>query len=508
MASREYLKHLKSAKLGDSHAQYCLAQGYLTGAYRTPINHSIGLIWLEKAYNSIEKYQSRNHKLPLPSELIISVSNFHIFELATHIKIHAIVESPSFSFAWHVFWKLANFHSKGLNHAFSASTVQSLIDRARWQLVLFVLDPNFVKAQERLFLFNQTHSPYKNPLGNEDILLVTKRCERFLSVLSSSENEYYKFAKDFSYQLKNSNNLPADLWEKWLINKDQNCLIRAAEMGHEPAQFTLGVWLSKLEIISDSGKVNSNLAIINKKASYKKAIYWLKLSSKKGNREAYFALGKIYRQPQFSGYNRSSSDKYFEYAAKLGHPDALYFRALSLWRKRKDSREEVKGLSALAYLLRSHESGHSHAKIILEKILKSYATNKANPWGALSKLTSKALSSKNVSHINMLDLLMIYRIRLAYLFNLSKSELLFADIAEFKNEFFIVINVKHTLPKIQPRIIQIQSKEQQTVLIDINNILKDKTMMLANLYEGSIHQKRYRFTKVLLWLKSTYGVKE
>jgi sec-independent protein translocase protein TatC len=56
MASREFLKILSSARLGDVSAQQKLASVYLTGAFKTPIQPSNALIWLEKSYFSITNH--------------------------------------------------------------------------------------------------------------------------------------------------------------------------------------------------------------------------------------------------------------------------------------------------------------------------------------------------------------------------------------------------------------------------------------------------------------------
>jgi uncharacterized protein len=53
MASRQFLKIMRSARLGDVSAQQSLASAYLTGAFNTPIQPANALIWLEKAYFSI-----------------------------------------------------------------------------------------------------------------------------------------------------------------------------------------------------------------------------------------------------------------------------------------------------------------------------------------------------------------------------------------------------------------------------------------------------------------------
>ena len=46
MASREFLKILKSARLGDVSAQQQLASAYLTGAFNTPIQPANALMLL------------------------------------------------------------------------------------------------------------------------------------------------------------------------------------------------------------------------------------------------------------------------------------------------------------------------------------------------------------------------------------------------------------------------------------------------------------------------------
>ena len=54
MASREFLKILSSARTGDVLAQQKLAEAYLTGIFKTPIQPANALIWLEKSYSSLK----------------------------------------------------------------------------------------------------------------------------------------------------------------------------------------------------------------------------------------------------------------------------------------------------------------------------------------------------------------------------------------------------------------------------------------------------------------------
>ena len=78
MASREFLKILSSARLGDVSAQQKLASAYLTGDFKTPIQPANALIWLEKSYisiqnQSLESQSSNNHQVLQTLSSIASV---------------------------------------------------------------------------------------------------------------------------------------------------------------------------------------------------------------------------------------------------------------------------------------------------------------------------------------------------------------------------------------------------------------------------------------------------
>ena len=72
MASREFLKILSSARLGDVSAQQKLAEAYLTGAFKTPIQPANALIWLEKSYLLIQNQSSEGVHSNNPGTLGIS----------------------------------------------------------------------------------------------------------------------------------------------------------------------------------------------------------------------------------------------------------------------------------------------------------------------------------------------------------------------------------------------------------------------------------------------------
>ena len=100
MASREFLKILSSARMGDVSAQQKLASAYLTGEFKTPIQPSNALIWLEKSYISIENQELKDN----------TSNKDQIQEFWNQIAKIPLVEtfsSPAFRFGWDAFWNLS-----------------------------------------------------------------------------------------------------------------------------------------------------------------------------------------------------------------------------------------------------------------------------------------------------------------------------------------------------------------------------------------------------------------
>ena len=87
MASREFLKILSSARLGDVSAQQNLAQAYLTGAFKTPIQPANALIWLEKSYFSITNQT-------LEDQISSNAEIFKVLTQVASIPLVGLLASP------------------------------------------------------------------------------------------------------------------------------------------------------------------------------------------------------------------------------------------------------------------------------------------------------------------------------------------------------------------------------------------------------------------------------
>ena len=106
MASREFLKILQSARMGDVSAQQNLASAYLTGAFKTPIQPANALIWLEKSFLSIQ-----NQSLSELSSCDIKIASsdspspdvLRILEQISTVPLELVFNSPAFPFGWESF---------------------------------------------------------------------------------------------------------------------------------------------------------------------------------------------------------------------------------------------------------------------------------------------------------------------------------------------------------------------------------------------------------------------
>ena len=94
MASREFLKTMKEARLGDVFSQQRLGEIYLNGDVGTPKQPANALIWLEKAFTGFKREGLTNQ--------FDSVIN-----LAKQLPLYEVLSSPAAEFAWQCFSEAA-----------------------------------------------------------------------------------------------------------------------------------------------------------------------------------------------------------------------------------------------------------------------------------------------------------------------------------------------------------------------------------------------------------------
>jgi TPR repeat protein len=482
MASREFLKILQSARLGDVCAQQNLASAYLTGAFKTPIQPANALIWLEKSYFSIEN-QSLSKNSSSATEITQSVSPspefLEVLNQISAVPLANTFNSPAFSFGWNSFWKISEL-SIPASHA------------TQWQLAEFLLNPDKKDLQAELGAW------IANQAGNTDLVTLQKLAKKYLLSLSEMESDFTAKAKELLIKLQPKNEALSSLWQTWLTDQNEAALAQAAELGLTLAKFTLGLKLAQFD---DASLIENNnaLRLGKSNASLKKAAYWLELAAKDGHRDAWFALGELYRRPQFSGYNAAESDGCFDRAADLGHAQAQFRKGANLWRKREKIEEKVKGLQASYWVWQAHQQGILEAKALLAKILANVSEPKNNDWYKLATYANQALN--HAEHkLEQEWVLMCHRLIVANQFNLSKAELLLCVMGQLQHEHCVVVDIRHELPKILPKLIQIDTTQQRRALLAAGKAFAGSELD----QEGNLRQRRYRFDRVTQWLSATF----
>ena len=536
MASREFLKILQSARFGDVSAQQNLASAYLSGAFNTPIQPSNSLVWLEKSYLSIINQSVIEISSDDASDLGSSEPLAPIFSLLSTIPLANTVGSPAFPFGWKLFWKLADapLPSESLSSPLPHAALN-----ARWQLIQFLLSPEYADEQTRLRDWLDSSDVGKmDLLPAADMPALQLVCKSYLQSLAETENTFTQAAKELLLRLQPKDETLSGLWSQWLASGKQNHLLEAAEMGLTVARLTIGLQLAQLngvsDSVSDSDSVSASVSGVSKvdkgrsNASLKKAVYWLELAAKDGGRDAWFALGEIYRRPQFSGYNAAESDRCFDRAADLGHAQAQFRKGANLWRKREKLDEKVKGLQASYWVWQAQQQGVHEAKELLTKILESCPKPAVNDWHDLALLAEQAIGRHAEYKIEYDWLLLCHRLIIANQFHFSKAELLLADIAQLQHEHCVVVDIRWELPKILPRLIQIETIGQRRALLAAGKVFagnngselgvasksRDPIARNTDEYEddlfnsrereGNLRQRRYRFDKVSQWLLDTF----
>jgi TPR repeat protein len=543
MASREFLKILHSARFGDVSAQQNLAAAYLTGALNTPIQPANSLIWLEKSYFSITNQIVADTSSDDVFDLGFSDSFAPIFSLLSSVPLAKTVGSPAFPFGWKLFWTLAvalptlPFADSSLS---APAPISHDAQKARWQLIQCLLSPEYVDEQAHLRDWLASSSIAEMDfMPAADLPALQLVCKSYLQSLAETDNVFTQDAKELLLRLQPKDETLSGLWLQWLASGKQDHLLKAAEMGLTVARLTLGLQLAQLDGISGSGftpapasNVASSAAEVDRgrsNASLKKAVYWLELAAKDGNRDAWYALGEIYRRPQFSGYNATESDRCFDRAADLGHAQAQLRKGANLWRKRKKLDDKVKGLQASYWVWQAQQQGVHEAKDLLTKILETCPKPAANDWHDLALLAEQAINRHAEYKIEYEWLLVCHRLVIANQFHFSKAELLLADIAQLQHEHCVVVDIRWELPKILPRLIQIETIGQRRALLAAGKVFTGNTssalgatsssrdsitrdtadedeLAESREREGNLRQRRYRFDKVSQWLVDTVTV--
>jgi TPR repeat protein len=544
MASREFLKIMKLARSGDALAQQKIGHIYMLGDAGVPKNSQNALLWLEKSSVSIGFNEEIFNFVADHLELTINLSSSQapfawkcllLAANAGHTRarwliaqaiaqfapqINQISETPITALAF------AQMSEKNWSDAGGLESFCSMAHR-------------YLEELADLSSFNEQASAKKllaqclqdGRLGTLDV----DRSKKIIASLATQSNDLglssllslgFSFSQgvDASLVPALKMHLPSLLnnkkkqqehlhiyWAAWQQLHNIDALEIAAELGHVPAQLALGLRLAKLDANTDEvintekeKRTNKHKEEDNNKeesktnsgnARLKRAVYWLKLAANQGEREAWYALGLINRMPQYSGYSAEDSDLFFDKAADLGHPQAQYRKGAALWRKRAQLTEAVEGLQASYWVWHASQQGVTEAQELLSKIMESHANPKKNDWHPLATAVTQAMTESSHRFTGEI-LLMCHRVIVANQLDLSKAELLLANVAAIQHEHGAVIDIRAELPRSTPRLILIETLEQRKTLMMASKAFANAELS-NSLDEGNLRQRRYRLEKLM-----------
>jgi TPR repeat protein len=526
---------MKLARSGDALAQQKIGHIYMLGDDGVPKNSQNALLWLEKASVSVGFNEE--------------IFNF----VADHLELTINLSSSQAPFAWKCLllaanagntrarWLMAQAISQFAPQAnqISETPITALafaqMSEKNWSdaggLESFrTLAHRYLEELADLSSFSEQASAKKllaqclqdGRLGTLDV----DRSKKIIASLATQSNDLglssllslgFSFSQGIDASLvpalkmhlpsllNNKKHLNEHLpiyWAAWQQLQNADALEIAAELGHVPAQLAMGLRLAKLdttvdELINTEEDKNKETASKTNSgnARLKRAVYWLKLAANHGEREAWYALGLINRMPQYSGYSAEDSDTYFDKAADLGHPQAQYRKGAALWRKRAQLSEEVEGLQASYWVWHATQQGVPEAQELLSKIMESHSNPKVNDWHQLASAVAQAMT-ENAHRFTGEILLMCHRVIVANQLNLSKAELLLADIAAIQHEHGAVVDIRAELPRSTPRLILIETLEQRKALMMASKAFANAELS-NSLDEGNLRQRRYRLEKLM-----------
>lgn len=473
---------MKEARQGDVFSQHHLGDIYLNGEFGTPKQPANSLIWLHKAYQGFLTRGMSDHCAKVVASTL-------------KLPFAQILSSPSAEFAWICF--------------FNATLDETNLDaqlEAKWQIGSTLLESDSSPITQLLIAkyFDQFF-PGTN---------IREQAVQFLDSVAQSHSPHANEALELIDAKRPTSEKIQLLWQSWLDSKDKNALQEAAELGYAPAQLAIGLQLAKLE-----GTTESLLESNSGSASLKKAVQWLSLAAKQGERDAWYNLALIYRRPQFSGYSAQESDRCIDQAADLGHPEAQFKKGALLWRKRSSLNtaspptsstypaDELPELKASYWIWQAAQQGVAEAVEMLPKILSQCPKPEENLWFDLAQKANLALSKNTQSRVPAEWVPLCHRLIVGNQFSLTKAEMLLVNIPKMQHEHCVVVDIRELLPKSNPRLIQIDTLEQRKSLLLASKVFgsdDDSAASLARFDEGNLRQRRYRFEKLKEWLESNF----
>lgn len=507
MASREELHIIRAARAGQAAAQLALGKRYLFGGAGLPKNSATALHWLDRAAQQHEQSAWMLIGSHIPFEIALQSTQSEELCIWYERAFDAGQMQAGLVFARLVMAR----NDAALDKSLRCKAMRALkaaasagIAEAQW---LLAQQMEKAKTATLPIPSDQKAAGCEAPRNSLDAPMEAKfawttqaanggvvQAQHALAEQAWVAGDHANFlrwalplARDLSFSLTSGKELSGEgvillsrcaqalslAVERSGTKEIEKFWVLAAEAGDKNAQFSLGLWLAKMD---ESG---TRIASVSGSANYKKSIRWLTLAAEQGVTAAWYAMSRIYLKAEFSQRNLADAQRYLERAAEAGHCAAQLEAGAIAWRNRRDA--SLNDVRAVFWLQKASAQGNVDARILLGKIA---ASANSVPW-------AKAAQRQLTREFASLYPFLAARIELAALFGLSRAEALSIDLksADYGHCLLVDIGAQHARSK--RRLILIETSDAREALDRIVRLFENVDCGSSG-PEGNYRQRFYR----------------
>ncbi|MDB5761186.1 MAG: SEL1-like repeat protein [Herminiimonas sp.] len=511
MANREELLIIRAARAGQAAAQLTLGKRYLFGSPGLPKSSATALYWLDRAARQHEqdawiligshipfetvRQATQPDKLCFWYErafdagvvqaglvfakLVLAQGKEAVDEslcrkalLALKTAAHAGIPDAQWLLAQHIERMQAGAPHRSSDNQDDNGEASTGTKEAALEWTMRAAAGGMVQAQRALA--DRAWDAADYPMFLHWALPLAREIARYASALNKT-----------ALQLRNDDALLLSRSAQALsrtADPDQEEMERywelAAQAGDRNAQFSLGLWLARMDANG------ARTVAIPGLAHYKKSLRWLALSAEQGLADAWYAMSKIYLKPEFSQRSVADAQRYLERAAESGHSAAQAELGMSAWRTRRE--QSSNDTRAVYWLQKAAAQGNREARILLEKIA-GHASPAAWAQAAKRRLTRDM--------VNVFPFLAA-RIELAALFGLSRTEALLLDLNAADCGHCLLVDIRAQHPRSGRRLILVQTGHERQTLSRIARLFEDVDCGPDG-PEGNYRQRLYRLKSLV-----------
>lgn len=501
MASRQVLKEIQRARLGNPDAQLTLGKIYLTGGAGLPVNLKAAYRWLsaaaDKGYNEASWLIGES----IPGEMVDCPKRAYPY------YTHAANQGSAAAMITVARWKLTGTIDQAGNKSEALSLLHAAAERGNTE-AQFELGAMACRGETQSEHIHYLHDLANSGRRDAQLLLAeyywhlgrgdlwhpnqTPGHPVETEVRSHSERHALHSALIWHERAWPSNNrrkTPPDqayIRACLLLREEGSDALRwlevAAGNGHAQAAYLLGLAFMGEKFINglhSNPSSNAPSRLQSCRRNYKWAAKWLEASAASSLPEAFMALWILHGIRGANPGTGKPRGHFLLSAAELGHPHAAYELARMLWRGKKTGND----LEAATWALRAARRGIVAALNHLHQETDS----------ARESLTDE--ENRTIDSIADHNPSLATRLEMALWFNLREHECLLLDVNAADAGDFLVIDVRAAYGKARRRIVRIDSARHRNLISRAHNLLQRDEMNLDDV-TGDYASRRRLFRRL------------